>query len=156
MIARVIQLLTFIPWILYYIEIMLYRITIIEGKECDREKYFKYLNKNFFNSFNVKELVLFCIFVIFMQWNNTTVLEILFPAIYIYLLINFFHSLANKCKKITDKWLMIDSVILLVVLIIYFLISGHLFATYILMFASSLLSSFIIYLFSLTRKKSQN
>ena len=46
-ISRIIKLITFIPWILYYVEIMYYRIAVLERYNLDRESYFKYLNKNF-------------------------------------------------------------------------------------------------------------
>jgi hypothetical protein len=146
--AKIIKLITFIPWILYFIEIMLYRINVIEEKSLDKSKYFKYLNKNLFSSINVKELVLFCIFIIFMQYEKTLVLEILFPAIYVYLLIDFFHTLAVNCKKIKNVFLMVETVILVVLVIGFFLITNHLYTTYVVMFAVSLLSSFLIYVFS--------
>lgn len=147
MIDTIIKMTTFIPWIVYFIEIMLYRINIIEEKGNTKDKYFKYLNKNFFSSINMKELVLFCIFIIFMQYENTTVLEILFPAIYVYLLIEFFQTLAEDCQKIKNKWLMVQSVILVVILIIFFVVANHLYTTYTMMFMVSILSSFIVYLF---------
>ena len=148
MITKIITLITFIPWIIYFIEIMLYRINVIEGKDRDKRKYFKHIDQNFFSSINLKELFLFCIFIIFMQYDNTTVLEILFPAIYVYLIIDFFHTLASKCKKIQNKWLMVESVLVLLAIIIFFLITNHLYTTYILMFIVSILSTFVIYLFS--------
>lgn len=150
---KYIKLATFIPWILYFIEIMLYRIGVIESKNLDKKKYFKYLNENFFSSINMKELLLFSIFLIFMQYENTTVLEILFTTVYIYLLIDFFQTLAEGCKKIKYKRLMVASVILVVAIISFFLVTNHLYTTYILMFAVSLMSSFIIYIFSLSVPK---
>lgn len=144
-----VKLATFIPWIIYFIEIMLYRIGVIETQGMDKKKYFKYINKNFFSSINVKEVFLFSIFVIFIQYENTTVLEMLFPAMYLYLTIDFFHSLAQDCKKIEHKSLMVISVVLVVVLVAFFIFKDHLYTTYILMFAVSILSSFLVYLFSL-------
>lgn len=144
-----VKLATFIPWIIYFIEIMLYRIGVIETQGMDKKRYFKYINKNFFSSINVKEVFLFSIFVIFIQYENTTVLEMLFPAMYLYLTIDFFHSLAQDCKKIEHKSLMAISVILVVALVAFFIFKDHLYTTYILMFAVSILSSFLIYLFSL-------
>ncbi len=142
-----ISLVTFIPWILYFIEIMLYRINVLESKKCDGKTYFDYINKNLFNSLNIRELILFCIFLIFMQYENTIVLQILFPTIYVYLLINFFQTQAEKCKKIKNKKLMVETVILLVTVLIIYLITKHLYTTYIIMFALSLLSSFLVYAF---------
>lgn len=144
-----VKLATFIPWIIYFIEIMLYRIGVIETQGMDKKKYFKYINKNFFSSINVKEVFLFSIFVIFIQYENTTVLEMLFPAMYLYLTIDFFHSLAQDCKKIEHKSLMVISVVLVVALVAFFIFKDHLYTTYILMFAVSILSSFLVYLFSL-------
>lgn len=149
MIAKIVKCLTFIPWILYFIEIMLYRIGVIENKKLDKEKYLKHLNNNMFSSISVPEIVLFSIFLLFLQYKKTLVLEILFPTIYIYLLINFFQTLAKDCKKIQNKLLMVLSVVLLVGIVIYFLYTNRLYTTYILMFTSSILSSFIIYIFSL-------
>lgn len=144
------KLITFIPWIIYFIEIMLYRIGVIEGFGLDKKKYFNNLNKNFFSSINMKEVFLFIVFILFLQHENTTVLEILFPAIYIYLTIDFFQSLAGDCKKIKHKLLMVESVILLAGIILYFLFTDKLHTTYIVMFAVSIMSSFLIYIFSWT------
>lgn len=152
-ITRIVKLVTFIPWILYFIEIMLYRISTIEKHNLDKTKYFNFLNGNLFKAINVKELVLFCMFIIFLQFKNTTVLEILFPAIYIYLLVDFFHVFASDCTKIKHKSLMVLSVILLAILILYFLLTNHLYTTYELMFIVSILSAFVMYGFSLIIKK---
>lgn len=143
------KLATFIPWIIYFIEIMLYRIGVIETQELDKKRYFKYINKNFFSSINMKEVLLFCIFVIFLQYENTTVLEILFPAMYVYLIIDFFHTLAENCKKIDHKSLMVLTVILIVAIIAFFIWKNRLYTTYTLMFVVSILSSFLVYIFSL-------
>ena len=154
-ITKVVKLITFIPWILYFIEIMLYRISTIEKYKLDKTKYFDFLNSNLFKAINIKVLVLFCIFIIFLQFKNTTVLEILFPAIYIYLLVDFFHVYASDCAKIKHKSLMVLSVLLLSLLILFFVFTNHLYTTYELMFIISILSAFIMYGFSLTIKKNK-
>jgi len=141
--------MTFIPWILYFIKIMFYRIVVIENKKLDKEKYLKHLDGNMFSSINIPEIVLFSIFLIFMQYKKTLVLEMLFPTIYIYLLINFFQTLAKDCKRIQNKTFMVLSILLLMSIIGYFIYTNRLYTTYILMFTSSILSSFIIYIFSL-------
>lgn len=138
---------TFVPWILYFIEIMFYRIGVYEDKQSDKTKYISHMDKNMFSSINVKEIVLFIIFLLFMQHKSTLVLEILFPTMYIYLLIDFFQTLANQCKKINNKWLMVQTVILVSCIILYFMATHNLYTCYILMFSSSILSAFIIGLF---------
>lgn len=149
MIVKIVKLATFVPWILYFIEIMLYRISVIEKVGFTKDKYFKYLNKNLFKSINIKELVLFCIFIIFMRFNKTIVLEMLFTATYVYLLIDFFFTVAKDCAKIKHKFLMVCSVILTCLIILYFLLTNRLYTTYNLMFIVSILSSFIMYVFGL-------
>lgn len=149
MIPRIIKFMTFIPWILYFIKIMFYRIVVIENKKLDKEKYLKHLDGNMFSSINIPEIVLFSIFLIFMQYKKTLVLEMLFPTIYIYLLINFFQTLAKDCKRIQNKTFMVLSILLMMSIIGYFIYTNRLYTTYILMFTSSILSSFIIYIFSL-------
>lgn len=144
-----IKLITFIPWIIYFLEIMYYRIGILEKNDLEKKKYFHHLNKNFFTSINMKEILLFVIFMIFIQYENTTVLEILFSAMYVFLIIDFFHTLRADCKKIEHKSLMVESIILVGGLIAFFILKNHLYTTYILMFAVSILSTFIIYLLSL-------
>ncbi len=144
-----IKLITFIPWIIYFLEIMYYRIGILEKNDLEKKKYFHHLNKNFFTSINMKEILLFVIFMIFIQYENTTVLEILFSAMYVYLIIDFFHTLRADCKKIEHKSLLIESIIIVGGLIAFFILKNHLYTTYILMFAVSILSTFIIYLLSL-------
>lgn len=149
----VIKYLTFVPWILYFIEIMLYRIGVIETHKFNKKAYFNHLNSHFFKSINVKEIILFLIFLLFMQRENTMVLEILFVSFYMYLLIDFFLDLAYGCKKIHHKVLMVQSVVLLVAIIGFFAFTRKLYTTYILMFSVSILSSFIIYVFGLCVKK---
>lgn len=144
-----IKLITFIPWIIYFLEIMYYRIGILEKNDLEKKKYFHHINKNFFTSINMKEILLFVIFMIFIQYENTTVLEILFSAMYVYLIIDFFHTLRADCKKIEHKSLLIESIIIVGGLITFFILKNHLYTTYILMFAVSILSTFIIYLLSL-------
>lgn len=153
-----IELATFIPWIIYFVEIMFYRIGVIEKHELNKEKYFKNLNKNFFSSINMKEVFLFIIFILFVQRDNTTVLMILFPAIYLYLIIDFFQSLARDCTKIKNKLMMVESIAVLSCIIIFYIVTKRLHTTYIIMFSVSILSSFITYIFSRTcsiRKKSK-
>ncbi len=145
----ILQYITFTPWILYFIEIMYYRSAVIERHELEKKSYFEYINKNFFKSINMKELALFCIFILFMQRENTMVLEILFPTIYLFLLIDFFHTLAYDCKKIKYKSLMVQSVIIVVGVILYFFLTKHLYTTYNLMFIVSILSAFLMYGFSI-------
>lgn len=144
-----VKLATFIPWIIYFVEIMLYRIGVIENQDLDKKKYFKFINKNFFSSINMKEILLFVIFVIFLQYENTTVLEILFTAMYVYLIIDFFHTRASDCQKIGHKSLMAEAILLIILVISFFIWKNHLYMTYILMFSISILSAFIIYIFSI-------
>lgn len=143
------MLATFIPWVVYFIHIMHYRIEILESKGQNREKYFSYINKNFFSSINIKELFLFFVFLLFVKYENTTVLEILFSAMYVYLLIDFLHGPRTKGKKIQHKGLMFASLLLIAAIIGYFIISGHLYTTYDVMFVVSIMSTFIVYIFGL-------
>lgn len=151
-IKLILKYATFVPWILYFIEIMFYRIGVIDKFDLDKKKYFSHINKNLFSSINVKELILFSIFLLFIQAKNTVVLEILFPVIYLYLLIDFFHTLAYDCKKLKYKNLMVQSVTVVVGIILFFAITNHLYTTYILMFIFSILSAFLLYIFSLILK----
>ena len=152
-IGLIVKHVTFIPWILYFVEIIYYRIAIIESCNLDRKKYLNYLNKHLFTSINVKELVLLFIFIFFLLYKNTLVLEILFSAIYLFLLIDFFHTLAYDCKKIKSKSLMVASVAVLVAIILFFTITHKLYTAYILMFLASIFNAFIIYIFSLFLNK---
>lgn len=150
---EIINCLTFIPWILYFIEIILYRIGVIEDCHLEKEKYFKYLGEHLFSTINIKELILFFIFLLFLQEENNLVLEILFPVIYIYLLIDFFHTLASDCKKIKNKSLMVLSVVLVVGIILFYLLTSKLYTTYILMFIVSILNAFLIFVFAFMTKR---
>ena len=60
---KLLTIFTMIPWILYYIEIYYYRISVIEKYGTNDKKYFNHINKSFFESINIKELVLFFIFI---------------------------------------------------------------------------------------------
>ena len=144
---------TMIPWILYFIEIYYYRISVIEKYGIKDGKYFNHINKNYFESINMKELMLFFIFIIFLQFGKLYVLKILFIFFYIYLLIDFFMTLAKDCKKIKHYFLMAETIILCVLLILSYVIFNNLYITYILMFIASILSSFIIYIFALIDSK---
>ena len=151
--TKLITLFTVIPWILYVIEIYYYRISIIEKEKLDKNKYFKYINKNFFSSINVKELLLFFIFILFMLYGKKWVLKILIVSFYLYLLLDFFMTLAEKCKKIKYKSLMVQTIIMVGLVVLTYPIFNKLYLTYILMFIVSILSSFIIYLFSILTKR---
>ncbi len=146
MIGKVLKYLTFIPWIIYFIKLMYYRSGIIENKGYKRNKYFPYLNKNLFASINTKELLLFLMFLIFMQYENTTVLEILFSTIYVFLLIDFLHTIKDKVK-VKNPLYIILTILLVGGLIVFFTLTNHLYTVYLLMFSVSIMSSFIIYVF---------
>ena len=141
-----------IPWILYFIEIYYYRISVVE-KYGVSEQYYNHINKNLFESINIKELLLFFIFIIFVQFEKVYVLKILFIFFYIYLLFDFFMTLAEKCKRIKYKFIMVQTIILCVMLIGTYVAFNNLYLTYILMFISSILSSFIVYVFALVNNK---
>lgn len=149
-IGLILKYTTFITWILYFIEIMLYRIGIIETHKLD---YFQYCKKNLFKTINFKELLLLILFIWFIFIKNTFVLEILFSATYLCLLIDFFYSIAKDCKKIKHKSLMVQTVILTCSIILFFMFTNKLYTTYLLMFGVSLMSSLIIYIFSLPIRK---
>lgn len=151
--SKFLTLFTTIPWILYIIEIYYYRISIIEKEKLDKKKYFNYINKNFFSSINIKELLLFFIFILFMLYGKKWVLKILIVSFYLYLLLDFFMTLAEKCKKIKHKSLMAQTIIMVGLVVLSYPVFGKLKLTYILMFITSILSSFIIYLFSIITKR---
>lgn len=129
---------------------MLYKIGVIE---THKHKYFQYCKKNLFKTINFKELLLLILFIWFIFIKNTFVLEILFSATYLYLLIDFFYTLAKDCKKIKHKSLMAQSIILTSLIILFFMSTNKLYTTYLLMFGVSLSSSLIIYIFSLPIRK---
>ena len=151
--SKFLTLFTTIPWILYIIEIYYYRISIIEKEKLDKKKYFNYINKNFFSSINIKELLLFFIFILFMLYGKKWVLKILIVSFYLYLLLDFFMTLAEKCKKIKYKSLMVQTIIMVGLVVLSYPFLGKLKLTYILMFITSILSSFIIYVFSIITKR---
>lgn len=147
--STILKYLTFIPWILYFVEIIYYRISIVESCKMNNKKYLEHINKHLFSSINVKELILFFIFIFFILAKNTVVLEILFSAIYLFLLIDFFHTLAYDCKKIHHPIFMVCSVTLLILIILFFALTHKLYTTYIIMFIVSILNSFWIYFLNL-------
>lgn len=150
---KLLTIFTMIPWILYYIEIYYYRISVIEKYGTNDKKYFNHINKSFFESINIKELILFFIFIIFLQFGKVYVLKILFIFFYIYLLFDFFMTLAEKCTKIKNKFIMVQTVILCILLIGSYLVFRKVYLTYILMFIASILSSFIVYAFAIINNK---
>jgi len=147
MIIQILKFATFLPWFIYYLNVMTYNIKVVEEKHLDKTEYFNYINQNFFNSFNIKELLLFCIFLVFMQHENTVVLEILFSTIYIYLLIDFFHSSKVNHRIIEHKNMIAQAILLSVLIIGFFGFTNHLYTTYILMFTISLIGAFLVYIF---------
>ena len=154
--TKLLNLITVIPWIMYYIEIYYYRISVLEDCKLDKKKYFSHINKHLFESINIKEIILFFIFVIFMHYDKIYVLKILFITFYIYLLIDFFLTLAEKCKKINHPVIMGQVIILCSLIIIHYLIFKDLTLTYIFMFIASILNSFITYIFGVINKKLVN
>ena len=145
-------LITFIPWILYYVEVMYYRIHTIERFNLNGKKYFNYINNNFFKSINIKELVLFFVFILFAGYQSKLALKILFPTIYLYLLVDFFHTYAEECGKIHNYILMALSVLLIGFIIVYYIITEDLYLSYSCMFTVSVFSAFIVYIFTFAIK----
>ena len=146
-----IKLLTFIPWIIYFLHIMKVRTNTIEKNKYDKDKYFKYIDKNFFKSLSIKELLLFFVFILFLTYKNTTTLEILFAAIYIYLLIDILHDYDFAEIKNSKNYL-IEIMVLIVGLIVYFILTNNLYTSYVLAFMVSILSSLLTYIFEWFRK----
>ena len=147
----VIKIFTFIPWIIYFLYIMAQRANAIEKNNYEKDKYFKYVNKNFFKALSVKELILFFVFMIFLTYRNTTTLEILFASIYIYLIIDVIHD--GEAKRVNNsKSYLVEVVLIIALIILYFVLTNNLYTTYVLAFMVSILSSLLIYVFEWFRK----
>ena len=147
---RFLNYLTFIPWLLYFVELSRNVIKIINTNEINKE----WLKKNFFNIFRFDTLILIGIFIYFMITYYHTADQIwlveilLFSAINLYLYFNSYYDKNKTDYHIDTKDLSTILIILIIILIplIYFISTKNSLITYYILFGYTFFNFIIVYL----------
>lgn len=139
--------LTFIPWILHFIEIS--KISLKSLNDMKSAK--TWLKKNFFNVFRFDNLILFAIFIYFTinysSADQIWLVEILlFSAIYLYLYINSYYDKNKKNSKITSRDFSTILIVLILMLIpvIYYVSTKKIKITYYIFFGYTFFNFIIV------------
>lgn len=147
MINKYITLLTFIPWILFFI-ISVFRN--LNNKEY-RKFNGKYLKKNFFKIFRLDLLFLILVFFYFASFEKDFVDKYLFMVMNLYLCVN---SIYEKKYKITKQFFKdngLELILLLIIMLIpfgFYIFKNNLVLTYKIMLVYLFLEYIIIILVS--------
>ena len=146
---RFINYLTFIPWLLYCIELSRNAIKILNTTNINK----KWLKKNFFNIFRFDSLILIAIFVYFtINYNEADqiwLVEILlFSAINLYLYFNSYYDKNKSNYRIDTKDLSTILIILIIFLIplFYFIATKNSLITYYILFSYSFFNFIIVFI----------
>lgn len=147
-----ILILTFIPWIIYFLTLMIKNFT-----KKDYTKFsFKYLKKNIFQIFRLDILFLILIFYYFATFNLEFVIKYLFLIMVIYLLVNSYYEKKSKFKENFLKENILKIIFLFLITLIPFLIylkTHNLVLTYMLMFLYLFFNYFITIIISFFTNK---
>lgn len=146
---KFVNYLSFIPWLLYCIELSRNAIRIVNTTKTDKE----WLKKNFFNIFRFDSLILIAIFIFFTtsyhKANQIWLVEVLlFSAINLYLYFNSYYDKNKSDYRIDTKDLSTILIILIIFLIplIYFICTNQILITYYILFGYSFLNFVIVYI----------
>lgn len=115
-IDKYIVLITFIPWLLFFI------VSILNNLNNKDYKTFslKYLKKNFFKIFRIDTLFLIIAFYYFSSFGKEFVDKYLFAVMCLYLFMNSFYEKKEKIKKDFFKKNFLNLVLLFIVMLIPF------------------------------------
>ncbi len=118
MIDKYIVLLTFIPWILFFI------ISGVRNLNNKKEIVFsfKYLKDNFFNIFRLDLLFLVGVFFYFASFEKEFVDKYLFLVMNLYLCVNSIYEKKKEFKKGFLKNNVIELILLFIIMLVPFLI----------------------------------
>ncbi len=92
-------ILTFIPWLCYYVTYCNIAIQELKKKKFN----YKYFKENYFRLFRLETLLLMSIFIYFTKYDNNIVNMMLFGVINLFLFINLFYDNRYQNKKIIKK-----------------------------------------------------
>ena len=116
MFDRYIVLLTFIPWILFFI--------ISVRRNLNNSNYrkfnFKYLKENFFNIFRLDLLFLVIVFFYFASFEKDFVDKYLFMVMNLYLCVNSIYEKKIKLNKGFIKKNILEIILLFIIMLIPF------------------------------------
>lgn len=115
-IDKYIVLITFIPWLLFFI------VSILNNLNNKDYKTFslKYLKKNFFKIFRIDTLFLIIAFYYFSSFGKEFVDKYLFAVMCLYLFMNSFYEKKEKIKKDFFKKNFLNLVLLFIIMLIPF------------------------------------
>lgn len=144
---RFIVYLTFIPWLLHFVEIS--KISLKSLKDMKHTK--EWIKKNFFNVFRFDSLILFAIFIYFaINYHNANqiwlVEVLLFSSIYLYLYINSYYDKNKSKSKITtrDFSTILILLILIIIPVVYYASTKNNLNTYYILFIYTFFNFIIV------------
>jgi len=156
-IDKYIVLITFIPWILFFI------VSILNNLNNKNYQVFslKYLKKSFFKIFRIDTLFLIIAFYYFSSFDKEFVDKYLFAVMCLYLFMNSFYEKKEKIKKDFFKQNILNLILLFLIMLIPFMVYfiGHklvltykimllyLYLEYVLIILVSYISRFILKIF---------
>ena len=142
---KIIVYSTFIPWLLHYGLLVCNAIKSTKNTKLDR----KWLKKNYGRIFYVEDLLLVAIFIYFSTYHNSTVNEMLFAVINLYLFVNTFYdrrAMSNNHLGIPDLSTILIVIILSFFPVIYYIKTNQLLVTYFILFGYAFVSFLIVLL----------
>lgn len=117
-IDKYIVLITFIPWILFFLKSGIYNLNNSNYETLS----WKYLKNNFFKIFRIDTLFLIIAFYYFSSYGKDFVDKYLFAVMALYLLMNSFYDRKEKIKKGFVREKFINIILFLIVMIVPFFI----------------------------------
>lgn len=117
-IDKYIVLITFIPWILFFLKSGIYNLNNSNYESLS----WKYLKNNFFKIFRIDTLFLIIAFYYFSSYGKDFVDKYLFAVMALYLLMNSFYDKKEKIKKGFVREKFINIILFLIVMIVPFFI----------------------------------
>lgn len=117
-IDKYIVLITFIPWILFFLKSGIYNLNNSNYETLS----WKYLKNNFFKIFRIDTLFLIIAFYYFSSYGKDFVDKYLFAVMALYLLMNSFYDKKEKIKKGFVREKFINIILFLIVMIVPFFI----------------------------------
>jgi len=152
---KFIIILSFIPWLLYFLSICINAIKDLDENKLSSD----WIKENIFKIFHFESLILFGIFVYFSTYYFKSsqiwlVDSLLFAAINLYLFINFYYDKNRYDTKLESKHipLLLIIIIFIFIPIIFYLITKRYQITYYILFAYIFFNYIIVIISNLIYK----
>ena len=118
MINRIINYITFIPWILFFGKLVKMALKETKNKKLD----IKWFKKYFSTIMHFDIIILILLFIYFASFKDSFVNKMLFSVMNLYLFVNTFYDKRNISDKKLDKSDIFPSIIILLISLIPFIL----------------------------------